>query len=202
MRLISNIAPPSTSPWKSRNPPKWGPRCHPRTRTALAVFLDCDGLLLPELCGLVASRCRPWGSHGSEPVGDNDCSLPAHQTLSRTPSLRSFSLSFWPCTVTRTFLPSTPVPVPLSSFTPRRDESENPLYPFVRPQGVDHCRVRCLTPMLPPLLDPILPWASPTSGSHPRSKVSPVRSSHRSEMCPQCKHCFWRDSLPDPPLAQ
>jgi hypothetical protein len=56
----------------------------PQARSVLVVLPDFDGLLHTTLRGLVASRCRPWGSYGSEPVGDNDCSLPAHQTLSRT----------------------------------------------------------------------------------------------------------------------
>jgi hypothetical protein len=114
MRLISNIAPPSTSPWKSRNPPKWGPRCHPRTRTALAVFLDCDGLLLPELCGLVASRCRPWGSLGFEPVVNNRSCCSPDPPPSADPSERFPPLR--PNPVTPTWLPCLPKPEPLSSL--------------------------------------------------------------------------------------
>jgi hypothetical protein len=59
----------------------------PQARSVLVVLPDSDGLLHTLLCGLIASRCRPWGSYGSEPVSDNDCSMPSHARPSsaRTP---------------------------------------------------------------------------------------------------------------------
>lgn len=100
-------------PLRLPHPPKWCTKCQPRTRTVRAVLPGFDGLLSSELCGLVASRCRPWGSLGFEPVVD--CrSSPTAKLSSRTPTLQSFSLHFEPNHVTPTSLPGSPRPVPLS----------------------------------------------------------------------------------------
>lgn len=95
------------------HPPKCCTKCHLRTRTVRAVLPGFDGLLSSELCGLVASRCRPWGSFGFELVADRrSCRIA--KLSSRTPTLQSFSLHFEPNLVTPTLLPGSPKPVPLS----------------------------------------------------------------------------------------
>jgi hypothetical protein len=138
--VCSKIALPSTSRCVSRLPPKWGPRLPSLERgPSLSFFPTSTVYSTQRFAGLL----HPAADHGVRTVlslsPTTIARCPTRQTLSRTPSLRSFSLGFWPCTVTQAFLPSSPEHVPLSSFPPRPDESENPPHPLLRPQGVDHC---------------------------------------------------------------
>jgi hypothetical protein len=162
------------------HPPKWCTKCQPRTRTVRAVLPGFDGLLSSELCGLVASRCRPWGSLGFEPVVDRRSGRFA-KLSSRTPTLQSFSLHFEPNPVTPTLLPGSPRPVPLSPLFSNTPEGMSK----TQSQGLDPCGVRCCPAVLPRPAGPMLSWASSTLGSRPRSRdCSLCVLRHRNDEAP------------------
>lgn len=110
------------------------------SRSASAVSHRSDGLLHRTPCGLVASRCRPWGSPGFWP-----CSTlfpePPSSFPHRRHTLRSFSL-FASCSVFPPRLPSCRQP-PQGGSTP----------------GLCRRRVRCRPHAFPLTTGPMLPWA-------------------------------------------
>jgi len=69
-RVVQRSAPPSTSPAKptpTHRSGLWTCAAERRSRSASVVSHHLDGLLLHRFRGLVASRCRPWGSSDFHP---------------------------------------------------------------------------------------------------------------------------------------
>jgi hypothetical protein len=87
--------------------------------SVLVVLPDFNGLLHTELCGLVASRCRPWGSLGFEPVVDHRSSQYRQTFLTNAYPSELFP-PLRPNPVTPTLLPGSPKPVPLSLLLSRQ----------------------------------------------------------------------------------
>ena len=186
------------------HPPKWGPRCQPRTRTAFAVLPGYDGLLLSEFCGLVASRCRPWGLPGFAPVAHSrNCNTP--DTPPDTDPSELFP-PLRPSSITPTLLPGLPKPEPLSSLPnthrSKRQASQNS-WRQARPQGFDPHRVRCLPPCCHDAWPDALMGFS-DSGLSPTLQRLPPETLPATEVTndPRCKHRSWRHSLPAMPLAR
>jgi len=145
-----------------------GLRCHPQTCSAHVVPPDSSGLLHAALCRFVAPCIRPWGSPCFQPGLESEDSVGAFPNgappFEAFPSLIADVASpHWP--------PKRPMCSPhhhsLSSLLPGCPPGQSrvaTVLAWIVPRSLDlralgHQRVRCETPVLPPMPCPMLPWA-------------------------------------------